>query len=64
MRVRVIERDDDLPPGAVDLPAGDDVVAAAVLAVVNGATAVRTDDVARARRAVHITERLIAARTQ
>jgi hypothetical protein len=64
MSVRVIASDEELPPGGVDLPDGDDAIAAAVLAVVNGATAVRAADTARARRAVHIAERLAAARTR
>jgi hypothetical protein len=64
MPVRVIARDEVLPPGGVDLPAGDDAVAAAVLAVVSGAPAVRAADTVRVRRAVHIAERLAAARTR
>lgn len=61
MQARVIPRDDDAP-GAVDLPDGDEVIAAAVLAVANGAAVLRAGDVARARRAVHVTERIQAAR--
>jgi hypothetical protein len=61
MPARVIPRDDE-SPGAVDLPEGDDAVVAAVLAVATGATVLRAADVERARRAVHITERILAAR--
>jgi len=63
MPVRVLSLDEELPTGGVDLPEGDDHVAAAVIAVATGATAVRSADAARARRAVHIAERIAAART-
>jgi hypothetical protein len=61
MSVRVLSRD-QVAPGAVELPDGDDVVPAAVLAVAGGATVLRAGDVERARRAVHVTERIAACR--
>jgi hypothetical protein len=61
MSVRVISRD-QVAPGAVELPDGDDAVPAAVLGVAGGATVLRAGDVERAQRAVHVTERIAACR--